>query len=215
MADIVAQVDAAAQAHRAERQVAQPELTVVAHNIRSMANVGALFRTCDGAGVSELILSGYTGTPPDRRIAKVALGAEQAIDWRSVGGVDELLGALAGMYVVVLEQAEEAVAMGALDIPSGRRVALVACEELFGADEQLLARADAVLELPMRGFKQSLNVAVAAGIAMYGIADRMWGTAETDMASRQQRPPVREGVLTMGVTCGETRDGHRERRGVQ
>lgn len=181
-------------------------LSVVAHNIRSMANVGALFRTCDGAGVSELVLSGYTGTPPDRRIAKVALGAEESVSWRQAVELDELMAMLAGRFVIVLEQHPDAVPMHGLQLPEGRDVALVACEELFGADTDILDRADAVLELPMRGTKQSLNVAMAAGIAMYDLANRMWGTPDSDLASRQDRPDVREGVLTRGVTTGEIPD---------
>lgn len=185
-----------------------PSLTIVAHNIRSMANVGALFRTCDGAGASELILSGYTGTPPDKRIAKVALGAEQALPWRSFETVEQLMQALDGMFVIVLEQSAEAVTLQKLELPEDQPIAIVACEELFGADDEILARADAVLELPMRGFKQSLNVSVAAGVAMYAVADRIWGSTLESLASRQDRPPVREGVLTLGVTTGQTPDRH-------
>jgi len=184
------------------------QLIVVAHNIRSMANVGALFRTCDGAGVTELVLSGYTGTPPDRRIAKVALGAEEAVPWRSVPDLEQLTEILAGKFVVVLEQHTDAVTMQQLELPADQDIVLVACEELLGADAEMLGRADALLELPMRGVKQSLNVAMAAGIAMYSMADQLWGTPVSDLASRHQRVPVREGVLTLGVTAGETPDRH-------
>jgi tRNA G18 (ribose-2'-O)-methylase SpoU len=180
------------------------QLIVVAHNIRSMANVGVLFRACDGAGVSELILSGYTGAPPDPRIAKIALGAEHTLAWREVREFDDLESVFAGRHVVVLEQHVHSVTVGELALPGHRDIVLVVCEELFGADDALLARADAILELPMRGSKESLNAAVAAGIAAYGIADRLWGTPSDALASRQNRPPVRDGVLTRGLTNGET-----------
>lgn len=180
-------------------------LIVVAHDVRSLANVGALFRTCDGAGVSELVLSGFTGTPPDRRIDKVALGAVEMVPWRHAPERADLDAVLDGRFVVVLEQHERAVTQSQLELPADRDIVLVACEELFGADTWLVDRADAVLELPMRGRKQSLNVSMASGIAMYGIADRLWGTPGSDLASRQDRPPVREGVLTRGVTTGERR----------
>lgn len=184
---------------------ARPKLIVVAHDIRSLANVGALFRTCDGAGVGELVLSGYTGTPPDRRIDKVALGAVEMVPWRHAPTVQDLDAVLDGRYVVVLEQHERATSPRELAVPVDRDVVLVACEELHGAREWMLERASAVLELPMRGRKDSLNVAVAAGIAMYQLADQMFGTAPTDLASRQARPPVRSGVLTTGVTQGQER----------
>lgn len=186
-------------------ETGRPKLIVVAHDIRSLANVGALFRTCDGAGVSELVLSGYTGTPPDRRIDKVALGAVDMVPWRHAPTVDDLDAVLAGRHVVVLEQHERSTSPRELSVPVDRDVALVACEELHGAREWLLERASTVLELPMRGGKDSLNVAVAAGIAMYQIADQMYGTAPSDLASRQSRPPVRSGVLTTGVTQGQQR----------
>ncbi len=183
----------------------QPKLIVVAHDIRSLANVGTLFRTCDGAGASELVLSGITGTPPDRRIDKVALDAVEMVPWRATPDPSDLDAVFEGRFVIVLEQHERAVTPATLQLPPDRDVVLVACEELFGATDWLLDRADAVLELPMRGRKDSLNVSMAAGIAMYAIADRLWSTSDHDLASRQERPPVRDGVLTRGVTQGQER----------
>lgn len=181
-------------------------LIVVAHNVRSLANVGALFRTSDGAGVDELVLSGITGTPPDRRIDKVALDAVEMVPWRHAPEPEDLEAALADRFVIVLEQSPDSVTLGELEIPPGRDVVLVACEELQGAQEDVLRHADVLLELPMRGGKDSLNVAMASGIAMYTIADLLWGTPPTALASRQtDRPPVREGVLTRGITFGEER----------
>ena len=180
-------------------------LIVVAHNVRSLANVGALFRTCDGAGVDELVLSGYTGTPPERRIDKVALDAVDMVPWRHAPEPEDLEAVFADRFVIVLDQEPDSVTPQQLVIPPGRDVVLVACEELRGAQEDVLQHADALLELPMRGGKTSLNVAMAAGIAMYAIADQLWGTPTSDLTSRQDRPPVREGVLTRGVTYGEER----------
>jgi tRNA G18 (ribose-2'-O)-methylase SpoU len=182
-----------------------PRLIVVAHDVRSLANVGALFRTCDGAGVSELVLSGITGTPPDRRIDKVALDAVDMVPWRHAPALEDLDQVFEGRHVVVLEQHPRAQSLASFELPTDRDVVLVACEELFGAPEWLATRADTILELPMRGRKDSLNVAMASGIAMYAIADRLWGTPESSLASRQDRPAVREGVLTNGVTVGQTR----------
>lgn len=180
-------------------------LIVVAHNVRSLRNVGTLFRTCDGAGVDELVLSGYTGTPPDRRIDKVALDAVDMVPWRHAPEPEHLDAVLADRFVIVLDQEPEAISPEQLVIPPCPEVVLVACEELRGAQQDVLKHADVLLELPMRGGKTSLNVAMAAGIAMYSIAHQLWGTDTTDLLSRQDRPPVREGVLTRGVTFGEER----------
>lgn len=191
---------------------ATPKLIVVAHNVRSLANVGTLFRTCDAAGVSELVLSGITGTPPDRRIDKVALDAVDMVPWRHAPELEDLDAVLEGRVVVVLEQNERAVLPGELELPAGRDVVLIACEELFGAPDDLLDRADIVLELPMRGSKLSLNVSVAASIAMYTIADLLWGTTREQQSSRQPHRAVRDGVLTRGVSVGETPDAPRAPR---
>lgn len=180
-------------------------LIVVAHNIRSLRNVGTLFRTCDGAGVDELVLSGYTGTPPDRRIDKVALDAVDMVPWRHAREPEDLDAVLRDRFVIVLDQEPESVMLHQLVIPPARDIVLVACEEIFGAQEDVLKHADVLLELPMRGQKTSLNVAMAAGIAMYSIADQLWGTQLSDLTSHQDRPPVREGILTRGVTNGEER----------
>lgn len=180
-------------------------LIVVAHNVRSLRNVGTLFRTCDGAGVDELVLSGYTGTPPDRRIDKVALDAVDMVPWRHAPEPEDLDAVLADRFVIVLDQEADSVTPDQLVIPPGRDVVLVACEELRGAQEDVLQHADVLLELPMRGQKTSLNVAMAAGIAMYAISHQLWGTPPSDLTSRQDRPPVREGILTRGVTYGEER----------
>ncbi|MCW2955326.1 MAG: TrmH family methyltransferase [Thermoleophilia bacterium] len=180
-------------------------LIVVAHNVRSLRNVGTLFRTCDGAGVDELVLSGYTGTPPDRRIDKVALDSVDMVPWRHAPEPEDLDAALSDRFVIVLDQETTSVTLQELVIPPGRDVVIVACEELQGAQADVLKHADVLLELPMRGGKTSLNVAMAAGIAMYAVADQLWGTAPSDLTSRQDRPPIRDGVLTRGVTRGEER----------
>jgi 23S rRNA (guanosine2251-2'-O)-methyltransferase len=194
-------------------QTAGHMLIAVAHDIRSLHNVGAIFRTADGAGFDEVVLSGYTGGPPDPRIAKVALGAEEAVAHRRVDGVDDLLRALAGYWVVVLEQHPDSVPPGQLAVPAPPvPVALVACEELHGAPAELLQRADAVLELPMRGAKESLNVSVAFGIAAYAIAAHRTPEA-TGLRSRVAERAVRPGVLTHGVTRGETPDRAGDARG--
>jgi tRNA G18 (ribose-2'-O)-methylase SpoU len=182
-------------------------LIVVAHNVRSLRNVGTLFRTCDGAGVDELVLSGYTGTPPDRRIDKVALDAVDMVPWRHAPEPEHLEAVFRDRFVIVLDQEPNSVMMHELELPPDKDIVIVACEELFGAQEDVLQHADVLLELPMRGHKTSLYVAMAAGIAMYGVVDKLRGTSRADLNSRKDDPPpIREGVLTRGITRGEQRD---------
>jgi tRNA G18 (ribose-2'-O)-methylase SpoU len=180
-------------------------LIAVAHNLSSLHNVGAIFRTADGAGFEHVILSGYTGAPPDPRIAKVALGAELALGHEHIPGLPALLDRLEGVHVVLLEQHSDSVLPTELaGLPIDRDVALIACDELYGAPAELVARADTVLELPMRGTKQSLNVSIAFGIAAYAVAHAVAPLDLATLRSRQEVRPVRDGVLTRGRTTGET-----------
>ncbi len=178
----------------------------VAHDVRSMHNVGAVFRTADGAGFAGVVCSGITGSPPDPRIAKVALGAEETLPHVAAPNLPALLAMLEGVHVVLLEQHVDAVAHTDLDVPDGP-LALVVCGELDGAPPELVARADRIVEIPMFGDKESLNVSVAFGVAAYSIAARHRDAAD-GLVARRGRRPVREGVLTRGLTQGPA--PHRE-----
>jgi 23S rRNA (guanosine2251-2'-O)-methyltransferase len=188
-------------------------LVAVAHDIRSLHNVGAIYRTADAAGFSTVVCSGFTGAPPDSRIAKVALGAEQTLATEHTVDMGSLLNRLSDAIVVVLEQDRRscqprdlATRLASITPNSGagqREIALIACGELLGAPPELRERADILLELPMRGTKESLNVSVAFGIAAFALAEACTPSAETDLRSRLPQRPVRAGVLTRGVTRGE------------
>jgi tRNA G18 (ribose-2'-O)-methylase SpoU len=178
-------------------------LIAVAHDVRSMHNIGAIFRTADGAGFAGLVLSGISGAPPDPRIAKVALGAERTVPHTIAPDIDALLDLLDEVHVVLLEQAPGAVAISELAVPSSSAVALVVCGEITGAPRQLLSRADQVAEIPMFGSKESLNVSVAFGIAAYQLGVQRRSPQDGLQAVRGPHP-VRDGVLTHGVTQGQT-----------
>jgi tRNA G18 (ribose-2'-O)-methylase SpoU len=137
-------------------------------NIRSLYNVGSIFRTSDGALVRKLYLCGYTPLPPRKEIDKTALGATETVPWEHHR---DPLAAVAraraeGARIIVLEQAEGAVSHTSLT-PADFPLCLVVGNELTGVSPALLAAADAALEIPMLGAKHSLNAAVAYGIAIY------------------------------------------------
>ncbi len=159
------------------------ELFLILHDIRSAYNVGAIFRTADGAGVSKLYLTGYTPCPPeenktyktqaDKMIEKTALGAEKIIPWEKHKNLSELLEKLnlpAGgekINIVALEKND-----GATDIKKYKTkfpMALILGNEVEGVPKDILKKCDTIVSIPMRGKKESLNVSVAAGIAMYEI----------------------------------------------
>ncbi|MDD5084109.1 MAG: RNA methyltransferase [Candidatus Moranbacteria bacterium] len=156
---------------------------VIAHNIRSAHNVGSLFRTADGTGVDKIFLTGYTPMPATKEtiyltrahkdLAKTALGAEKNIVWEHREDVLALLKALKkdGYQIIALEQSEKSVDYRAYR-PS-KKIALIAGNEVRGVDADILDQCDAILEIPMRGQKNSLNVSVAFGIAAFEIRSKM------------------------------------------
>ena len=142
---------------------------LLAHNIRSLWNVGSLFRTCDGFGVEKLYLSGYTATPPRREITKTALGAEKFISWEHIEDPLKCMHHLKseGFSIVALEQDPQAIALSTFEAPE--KLCLIIGHEVSGVPEVLLDHCDAIVEIPMHGQKESLNVAVAAGVALYAL----------------------------------------------
>lgn len=150
-------------------------MILVLHNIRSVHNVGSIFRTADAAGVSKIILSGYTPLPHDRfeeprkDFAKVSLGAEKTIYWEQSKTLSSALKKLKkeGVYIVAVEQDKKSTSLFKFKLPKNKPVALVLGNEVMGLSKQALKLCDAVVEIPMRGVKESLNVSVAAGIAMF------------------------------------------------
>ena len=151
------------------------DLSLIIHNIRSAYNVGAIFRTADGAGVSKIYLTGYTPLPKDqfgrtnKEIHKTALGAEEVVAWEQVKSVASLIIRLkkAGREILALEQAENSIDYRKVKIKFP--ATLLLGEEVRGVTKDLLKKCDQIIEIPMRGQKESLNVSVATGIAIYQI----------------------------------------------
>ena len=143
-------------------------VTLVMHNIRSMWNVGAMFRSADAAGIEKIVITGYTATPPRKEIEKVALGAQETVSWEHCADPVEAVGKLKrdGYRVFGLEIAENSRPYDGL-VPGDFPAAVIVGNEVDGIGDELLALCDDVLEIPQYGTKHSLNVAVAAGIAMF------------------------------------------------
>ena len=150
-------------------------LCVVLNNIRSLHNVGTIFRTADGAGVEKLWLCGITGYPPQSGIAKTALGAQDHVSWEYREDVLSLIKDLKaqGYQIVLLEQMQGSVAHDAFKPKSP--VCLVIGNEITGTEQALEALSDAAIEIEMDGIKNSLNVAVAFGIAVYQLRGQLKG----------------------------------------
>jgi tRNA G18 (ribose-2'-O)-methylase SpoU len=148
------------------------EIIVVLDNIRSTYNVGAIFRSADAAGVSKIYLCGITPTPPNPKISKVALGAEDYIIWEKTKTTWRLLKKLkkGGYFIIALEQGKKAKNIFKNKFNKKQdKIVLLLGPEVKGLSNKILKRADRLLEIPMFGKKESLNVAVAFGIAIYQI----------------------------------------------
>lgn len=151
------------------------ENILVLHNIRSVQNVGAMFRTADAAGIDRIYLTGYTPTPLDRfgkkrnDFAKSALGAEEYVSWIYQRSLSSLLNKLKkNNYLIIGIEQDEA----SLDY---RKIKLQDCNvfimgsEVAGISKDILNKCDIIAEIPMRGRKESLNVSVACGVMLFGI----------------------------------------------
>lgn len=150
-------------------------LIVVADNIRSMHNVGAFFRTADAFCIEKLYLCGYTPRPPHREITKTAIGAELTVNWEYRSEVTELIDELKalGAKIAILEQTDGSVDLADFQADESDKWVLVLGNEVEGVQQSVVERCDLAVEIPQFGTKHSLNVSVAAGIAMYAFAERL------------------------------------------
>ena len=144
----------------------EPRVILLAHNIRSLWNVGSFFRTADAMGIEKIYLAGYTAQPPRREISKTAIGAEDWIDWEDKEDPIQAINDLKedGWKVVGLELEEGAQKIA--DYSPTEKICLVLGHEVTGVPEEIIKLCDDVVYIPMHGKKESLNVSVALGIAL-------------------------------------------------
>jgi 23S rRNA (guanosine2251-2'-O)-methyltransferase len=145
------------------------EFFVVADNIRSLENIGSIFRTADALGVSKIFLCGISGKPPHHKISKTALGAEETIPWEYVKQTGRLINKLKNskINIIALEQNKKSVNINKFKPKFS--LALIVGNEVKGVSKTILKKCDKIIELPMLGKKESLNVSVAFGVAGYEI----------------------------------------------
>ncbi|KAA8481802.1 SpoU rRNA methylase family protein [Arcticibacter tournemirensis] len=144
-------------------------VTVVLDNVRSMHNVGSIFRTCDGFAVEQIFLCGITGQPPHREIEKTALGATQSIDWKYFTEISEAIGELksSGYKIVAIEQALNSVMLNDFQPLNGLKYALIFGNEVNGVSDEAMKEIDTCIEIPQFGTKHSFNIVVSAGIVLW------------------------------------------------
>lgn len=154
------------------RVVEKQPLIVITDNVRSMHNIGSIFRTADAFLIKEIVLGGISGTPPHPEITKTALGAEDSVSWRHVEDTYKEVEILKkdGWKISVLEQAHNSVPLNEFNRKKDEKLVLVVGNEVSGVDQKIVDIADYILEIPQYGVKHSLNVSVSAGIALFQLS---------------------------------------------
>jgi 23S rRNA (guanosine2251-2'-O)-methyltransferase len=137
--------------------------------VRSMHNVGSIFRTCDGFAVEQVCLCGITSQPPHREIEKTALGATQSINWvyyaEPIQAVEQLR--KEGYTIIAIEQAENSIMLNDFEADKSKKYALVFGNEVNGVSDEVMQMIDACIEIPQFGTKHSFNIVVSAGIVLW------------------------------------------------
>lgn len=144
-------------------------IIVILDNIRSLHNVGSIFRSCDALKVEKVLLCGLTACPPHKEIHKTALGATESVEWSYFEDVTEAVRYCKRLeyQIVPAEQAEDTVLLQDLNTKSQEKLAFVFGNEVFGVNQEVISMSDFVLEIPQFGTKHSFNVSVSAGIVLW------------------------------------------------
>ena len=150
-------------------------LVVVLDNIRSLHNIGSVFRTSDAFRIECIYLCGITATPPHAEMHKTALGAEFTVDWKYVNNTVEAVDNLKneGYTVYSVEQAEGSIMLNELTLDKNRKYAIVMGNEVKGVQQEVIDQSHGCIEIPQYGTKHSLNVSVTAGIVIWDLFNKL------------------------------------------
>lgn len=156
------------------RVVDKTPLTLVLDNIRSLHNIGSVFRTADAFLIEKIYLCGITASPPHKDIHKTALGATESVAWEYRAQTVNLIKELKTTHTcLAIEQAENAISLDAFMPQQGRKYALIFGNEVKGVSQEAVNACDGVIEIPQLGTKHSLNIAVSAGVVVWDLWSKM------------------------------------------
>lgn len=150
-------------------------LLVILDNIRSLNNIGSVFRTSDAFLVEKIYLCGITATPPHKDIHKTALGSTESVEWEYLHNASEAVkkAKSEGYTVYAIEQADERTWLGDINVKPGQKVAIVFGHEVKGVSDEVISLVDGCIEIPQYGTKHSLNISVSAGIVIWEFFKKM------------------------------------------
>jgi 23S rRNA (guanosine2251-2'-O)-methyltransferase len=146
-------------------------VTVVLDNVRSLNNIGSVFRTCDAFMIESLFLCGITATPPHREIHKTALGATESVRWQYIEDTKDAVSFLrsAGYVICAVEQTDCSIMLNDFRLVPGEKYAFIFGHEIHGVDQEVVNACNLSIEIPQLGTKHSINVAVSAGIVLWEV----------------------------------------------
>ena len=150
-------------------------IIVILDNVRSLNNIGSIFRTSDAFLIEKIYLCGITATPPHKDIQKTALGATETVDWEYAEDVLEVVKQLQQekVQVYAIEQAEDALFLDTFTPQKGQKYALIFGNEVKGVQQKVVSASDGVIEIPQLGSKHSLNIAVSAGVVLWDVFSKI------------------------------------------
>jgi len=153
------------------KKTTKTPIIVVLDNIRSLNNVGAVFRTSDAFLIEKIYLCGITATPPHREIHKTALGATESVDWEYKENTLALVNELKeqGVLVAAIEQVENSVMLDEFSLEETKKIAIVLGNEVKGVQQEVVSTADYCVEIPQKGTKHSLNISVSCGVVLWDL----------------------------------------------
>ena len=155
------------------RKVSKTPIVLILDNIRSMHNVGAIFRTSDAFRIVKIYLCGITARPPHREIRKTALGADESVEWGYYETTTSALNELKDCHVCALEQTIDSIPLREVVFPKNKTIALIVGNEVDGVNDNLFNFCDQIIEIPQFGVKHSFNVSVSTGITLWEIFNKI------------------------------------------
>jgi|TARA_B110000908_G_scaffold73369_1_gene88493 tRNA G18 (ribose-2'-O)-methylase SpoU len=157
------------------KKATKTPIIVVLDNIRSLNNVGSVFRTSDAFLIEKIYLCGITAIPPNREIHKTALGATESVDWEHKEDTLALVKKLKseGIVVAAIEQAENSIMLDKFSLESNKKIAIVFGNEVKGVQQEVVSESDYCVEIPQKGTKHSLNISVSCGVVLWDLYQKI------------------------------------------
>ena len=150
-------------------------IIIVLDNIRSLNNIGSIFRTADAFLIEAIYLCGITAQPPHREIQKTALGATESVDWKHFESTTDAINELKLNHykIAAIEQAENSVMLNDFKVIKDEKIAVIFGNEVKGVEQDVIDNSDVVIEIPQYGTKHSLNISISAGVVLWDLLQKL------------------------------------------